>query len=195
MRRRQQQDAVLAPVSSWLPVPLLTDDATRRRILHLLEARILQGTGNRYEHLELLAVDASLLFAKDGSIDGVELSPNEVYLWRGRAYLATHNHPTSLPFTVGDVLAAAALEVQELNAFGPTLRYRLVRKLGSAWPKPESMLQSLAEIEAEVRAIVEPKLVDGTLAPGAALALHRHSRWTLFARRFSAIVDYLLEDR
>jgi hypothetical protein len=123
-----------------------------------LEERILKQAENRYEHFELLTLDGLVLLAKDGNRSGVDLTRGEIERWRGQAYLATHNHPASLSFSVGDVLAAIALGVQEVNAFDRAQRYRMRRREGAHWPKPEGIHGALSEIEPQIQAVLQPRL-------------------------------------
>lgn len=119
------------------------DDGYRRSVLRLLEDETLRQTGNRHERLILLGPDGTRLLVKDGSEAGVELTAQEVQRWRGRVDVVTHNHPAGLSFTVGDLLAAIALKVREVNAFTPMLRYRLAVKTGGAWPDGAAALTAI----------------------------------------------------
>jgi hypothetical protein len=167
------------------------DDKARFHIArHAIEERILAVTRNRWERVALLAADGSLLWTKDGSPDGVILTPEELQRWKGRGHLATHNHPGGLPFTVGDVCVAAALAVAELNAFSRDLRYRMTVMPGESWPPPEDVVAACTEIDTAIRSVVEAQIDNGALTPETALFYHRHSRWRLFARRYAGVVDY-----
>jgi hypothetical protein len=174
----------------------MTRDSQRTAALRRLEDAILRDTGNRWERLVFLAPDLTLLLVRDGELGEVRLDAETVVRWFRRVDIATHNHPGGTTFTEGDVSAAIALDVRELNAFGAAVRYRLVRRRGGpGWPDWDHALAVIREIDAELRPTIVPRVVSGEMTPREAQAMHRRQRWRHFARRLAVAVDYIEEQR
>jgi hypothetical protein len=182
---------------SWTAaVPRLSDDAFRLATVRPIEDAILRRTGNRYERAAFLSEAGRVLFEKGGTRVDVEISDDDLRRFVGRVYLATHNHPRSTSFTDGDILMAIALDVWEVNAFSPAVRYRLRRLPGGrGWPAravAEAVIRGLNE---QIRLAVLPRVARGELPRAEAEALHRHARADLFAQRFAGDVHYVVEER
>jgi hypothetical protein len=176
-------------------VPPLSDDAFRV-VLRRIEDHILGETGNRFERLVVLDAAARPLLVKDGSGGDVYLAEDEAARLVGRADFITHNHPRGTTLTDGDVLAAIGLGIREFNAFGPHVRYRLLRRAdGGGWPSQMVAAAAVREIDLEIRDRLRLRVASGAPTRLEAEALHRRLRWVRFAERFGVDVDYREERR
>jgi hypothetical protein len=161
-----------------------------------LEEWILRETGNAFERVVFLDRDLTLLYVVDGDVGETLLSEQDVKRWFGRVNLVTHNHPRETSFTDSDVFSTIALDARELNAFGPRVRYRQVRKPdGAGWPPREIAEAEIRRVDEPLRRRLIARVVRRELSPAQAEALHRRLRWTAFAQRFAADVDYVEQRR
>jgi hypothetical protein len=176
--------------------PLLSDDVFRLAVLRPLEDATLRATGGGYERIIFLDGAGQLLFMKDGHPDGVEFSAEEIATYRGRVDLATHNHPGGASLSTDDVLIAIALDVREVNAFAPGVRYRLHRRAaGAGWPSLREAQTVIRELDRVLHSPLRRLIERGAMSPLDAYTMHRHLRWQRFAARFAGDVDYVVERR
>ncbi len=174
----------------------MSESAQARDLVRRIEDEILNETGNRFERIVFLDRALRPLLIKDGEFGEVEISDAETAALVGRVDLITHNHPRGTSLTVDDVLSTELLGATEISAFGAAVRYRMVRssRVGR-WPSRSEMEAVIRGLDAQVALRLQAVVHSGYLAPLEAEALHRHFRWTLFARHFAGSVDYLVERR
>lgn len=144
--------------------PTLADDDTfRRRIVRQVEEWLLTATGNVREGMVALDAHGAQVFARIGGLDEIRFTRAEIESMAGRVDLVTHNHDDGSAFTRAELNFAVAIDAREIDAFGPTSRWRLLR-VGELWPRVRAVTAAFNRVERQVRRELLQQQRAGTFA-------------------------------
>ncbi len=122
----------------------------------------------------------AVLVRKQGQPDRVSFSYDEQAGASGN--LLTHNHPRNGTFSLADVRGAIDLQLGELRAVGPTLRYRMSPE--KSWPTAAEVDAEFSAAEIAATRTVGRMIASGDLEPKFASAELGHQIWDHLSRRF-----------
>jgi hypothetical protein len=167
------------------------DDPLRRTVARAVEDRILGLTQNRREMVVAVDAHGHTLFERMGGPEGVIIDDATRHGLRGRVDLLTHNHPLGTPPSDADVAFAIDIDAREVNAFGRSVRWRIVR-VGQRWPPLSEFLAALDHeaktVLAALQARVDAREIDVERAERAFYTLlwprleDRRPTWFTFLR-------------
>jgi hypothetical protein len=126
------------------------DDTFQRRIVRRMEEWLLTATGNMREGMVALDAHGVQVLARIGEADEIRFTRPEIESMAGRVDLVTHNHDDDSAFTLDDLNFAVAIDAREIDAFGPTRRWRLLRP-GELWPPVRAVTAAFNRVERQVR--------------------------------------------
>jgi hypothetical protein len=150
--------------------------------LRQLEDQILRATGNRREQVVALAADGTVLFEKEGDADRVSLTRAELDTLRNLVDILTHNHPSGIGIGMADFDIAVDLNVRELHAFTPDIRYRIVRP-ATGWPLLAAALPELDVIRRGVRRRLNAEFRSGAVSYEGYGLRYWHEVWMRYAHK------------
>jgi hypothetical protein len=120
-------------------------DRSNLAAVERVEAIILAETGGIREGMIALDASGHSILRKVGNETEIEFTREEIRFLAGRADIVVHSHDDDTPLSIEDLAFAAIVAPRELIAFGPSVRWRLVR--GNGWPPTRTLLAAFNRID------------------------------------------------
>lgn len=129
-------------------------------------------------------VHGRLLVQTTGTEKDLDFTDDALEL--GRFGYFTHNHPNGGTFSERDIQTASKLNLQQVSAVTPVLRYRM-SKAGGQWPSRPALRRSLDMLDGKANDIVKEMIRIGDLPHRYANDEINHQLWVLVAREFGLV--------
>jgi hypothetical protein len=123
-----------------------------RALLEQAEASIHARTDGVREGMVALDASGRTILQKTGTETEIEFTREEVRLLADRADGVVHSHGDDTPPSIEDLAFAAVVAPRELVAFGPDVRWRLLR--GKAWPATRTLLGAFNRIDRQTQRVL-----------------------------------------